>query len=106
MFTTIDNHAKAYWYLWLFNRWLAFNLNAISAVFAVFISAVIVSTKGIDASLAGFALSFALQYSSAMVSAHEHIVIQDFVDIELDMDCSPVGIFYSINIEAANSIMG
>ena len=69
MFKRIDDHARAYWYLWLFNRWLAFNLNAISAIFAVLVSAVIVSTKAIDASLAGFALSFALQFSSAMVSA-------------------------------------
>lgn len=67
MFKRIDEHVKASWYMWLFNRWLALNLDAVSAAFAILISAVIVFTKGIDASLAGFALSFALQYSSAMV---------------------------------------
>lgn len=69
MFDKIDDYAKVYWYLWLFNRWMAFRLNIVGAAFAVLISAVIVSSKGIDASLAGFALSFALQYSSAIVSA-------------------------------------
>lgn len=70
MFDRIDDHAKVYWYLWLMNRWLALRLNLSGAAFAAVISAVIVSTKGIDASIAGFALSFALQYGSAMVSVN------------------------------------
>lgn len=70
MFDRIDDHAKVYWYLWLMNRWLALRLNLSGAAFAALIAAVIISTKGINASIAGFALSFTLQYSSAMVSAH------------------------------------
>ncbi|KAL2038338.1 hypothetical protein N7G274_008987 [Stereocaulon virgatum] len=65
MFEKIDAHAQAFWYIWLFNRWLALRLNWMGAIFAVLVAAVIVLT-GIDASLAGFALSFALQYSSAV----------------------------------------
>lgn len=72
MFDKIDDHAKVFWYLWLMNRWLAFRLNLSGAVFAALISAVIVSSKGIDASIAGFALSFTLQYSSAMVSEYRN----------------------------------
>lgn len=67
MYDDIDAHARVYWYLWLFNRWMAIRLNAVGAVFAVLVAAIIVLTE-IDASLAGFALSFALQYSAAVVS--------------------------------------
>ena len=66
MFENIDAHARAFWYLWLFNRWVAFRLNVIGAGFAILVAAVIVFS-GIDASLAGFALSFALQYSNALL---------------------------------------
>lgn len=68
MYDDIDAHARVYWYLWLFNRWMAIRLNAVGGVFAVLVAAIIVSEAEIDASLAGFALSFALQYSSAVVS--------------------------------------
>ena len=67
MFDNIDIHASVYWYAWLFGRWLAFRLNLIGAIFATLVAGVIVSIRGIDAALAGFALSFALQYSSAIV---------------------------------------
>lgn len=77
MFDKIDDHAKVYWYLWLMNRWLALRLNLSGAAFATLISAVIVSNKGINASIAGFALSFTLQYSSAMVSAPRSLYLKD-----------------------------
>lgn len=56
----IDRHCQAYWHLWLFNRWLGFRLNLIGALFTTITAAFIVSITRIDASLAGFALSFAL----------------------------------------------
>ena len=68
MFGRIDDHARTFWYLWLFNRWIMFWLNNVGVLFSVVIAAVIVMNKNVDAALAGFALSFALQYSSAMVS--------------------------------------
>lgn len=68
MFSKIDTHARTIWFLWLSQRWLSFRSNVIGALFAMMVAAVIVfcDTK---ASLAGFALSFALQYSSAILSA-------------------------------------
>lgn len=71
MFKNIDAHARTYWYLWLFNRWMALRLNIVGAVFSILVAAVVVSVKDIDAALAGFALSFALQYSACIVS-HNH----------------------------------
>lgn len=80
-FKMIDAHARATWYIVLFNRWLAIRLNIIGAIFAILVAVVIVSTKDIDASLAGFALSFALQYSGAIM-----MTIRQYASIELAMN--------------------
>ena len=80
MFDKIDTHARAFWHIWLFNRWLALRLNLMGACFAILVATVIVYS-GIDASLAGFALSFALQYSSAIVWA-----ARCYTNVELSMN--------------------
>lgn len=80
MFDKIDAHTRAYWHIWLFNRWLALRLNFMGACFAILVAAVIVYS-GIEASLAGFALSFALQYSSAIVWA-----ARCYANVELSMN--------------------
>ena len=86
----IDTHAQAYWHLWLFNRWLGFRLNAFGAVFATVTAAVIVSIQGIDASLAGFALSFALLYTDALTWA-----LRQYANVELDMNATERIVEYS-----------
>ncbi|KAL8668966.1 MAG: hypothetical protein Q9168_006429 [Polycauliona sp. 1 TL-2023] len=90
MFEKIDAHARTYWYIWLFNRWMAFRLNVMGAFFAVLVAAVIISTKGIDASLAGFALSFALQYSGAIT-----YTIRQYTSVELGMNATERIVEYS-----------
>jgi ABC-type multidrug transport system fused ATPase/permease subunit len=90
MFVKIDQHAQAYWHLWLFNRWLSFRLNMIGAFFATITAALIVSIRSIDASLAGFALSFALEYSVALVWA-----LRQYANVELDMNAAERIVEYS-----------
>jgi ABC-type multidrug transport system fused ATPase/permease subunit len=68
MYAKIDKHCRAYWHLWLFNRWMGFRLNMVGAGFATATAALIVGISSIDASLAGFALSFALGLSERYVS--------------------------------------
>ncbi|OAT06162.1 ABC bile acid transporter [Blastomyces gilchristii SLH14081] len=95
MFTKIDRHAQAYWHLWLFNRWLGFRMSTIGSIFAVITAALVVSMKGIDASLAGFALSFAMQYTNAIAYA-----LREYTNIELNMNATERVIEYSeIDIE-------
>ena len=65
-------------------------LNAIGGCFTILVAAVIVSTEGIDASLAGFALSFALQYSNAIIWT-----IRQYASVELAMNASERIIEYS-----------
>lgn len=79
MFDRIDAHARTSWYLWLFNRWLVWRLNIVGAIFVVFVSSVIVHT-GIEASLGGFALSFALRYSTALTGS-----VRQYADLEPPM---------------------
>lgn len=81
--TKIDRQAQTFWHLWLFNRWLGFRLNAFGAIFATFTAALIVGIKGIDASLAGFALSFALQYTDALTW-----MLRQYANVELDMNAT------------------
>jgi ABC-type multidrug transport system fused ATPase/permease subunit len=90
MYTKIDTHARAYWSLWAFNRWMGFRLNIVGAIFATMIAALIVSIRDMDASLAGFALSFALQYTSALVWA-----LRQYSSVELDMNATERVIEYS-----------
>ena len=66
MFDKIDTHARAFWFLYLCQRWLSFRSNVIGAGFSILIAGVI-AFYDIEASLAGFALSFALQYSTAIL---------------------------------------
>ncbi|KAK2809202.1 hypothetical protein FQN50_004038 [Emmonsiellopsis sp. PD_5] len=93
MFAKIDRHAQAYWHLWLFNRWLGFRMTVVGAVFASITAALVMSIKRIDASLAGFALSFALQYTAAISWA-----LRQYATVELNMNATERVIEYS-NIE-------
>lgn len=90
MFSRIDDHATTYWYLWLFNRWMGFRLNIVGAVFAIVVAGVIVSVKNIDAALAGFALGFALQYTTAVVWT-----LRQYANMELNMNSTERIVDYS-----------
>ena len=90
MYRKIDTYAQANWHLWLFNRWMGFRLNMVGAIFATITAALIVSIRGVDASLAGFALSFALEYTEALVWA-----LRDYANVELDMNAVERVVEYS-----------
>ncbi|PGH14094.1 hypothetical protein AJ80_06099 [Polytolypa hystricis UAMH7299] len=95
MYTKIDRHAQAYWSLWLFNRWLGFRMNAVGAIFSIITAALVISIKDIDASLAGFALSFALKYATALAW-----VLRQYANVELNMNSTERVLEYSaIEIE-------
>ena len=64
--TRIDEHGKTSYHRSLFNLWLMLRLNLIGAAFTTIVASVIVARQHVDASLAGFALSFALQYTVAV----------------------------------------
>ena len=69
---------------------MGFRLNVVGAFFAIIVAAIIVSAKGIDASLAGFALAFALQYTGAIIWT-----LRSYANVELDMNATERIIEYS-----------
>ncbi|CAG8171204.1 unnamed protein product [Penicillium salamii] len=96
MYDKINHHAQAWWTLWLFNRWLGFRMNVVGAIFSAVAAGLVVYVPGITASLAGFALSFALQYNNAITMA-----LRQYANLELNMNATERVIEYS-NIELEN----
>jgi ABC-type multidrug transport system fused ATPase/permease subunit len=90
MFLKIDNHSTSYWYLWAFNRWMGWRMQVIGGFFATLVSIFILYMKDIDAALAGFGLSFALEYSDQVMWTIRH-----YANLELDMNAAERIIEYS-----------
>ena len=90
MFLKIDTHTNGLWHIWLFNRWMGFRLNLVGAAFAIVLAAIIVGRDSIDASLAGFALAFSLQYTSSIIWT-----LRGYSNLELDMNATERIIEYS-----------
>ncbi|KAJ5543290.1 hypothetical protein N7535_005718 [Penicillium sp. DV-2018c] len=95
MYDKINRHAQALWALRLLNRWLSFRMSIAGALFSTLTAGLVVYVPSITASLAGFALSFALQYNSAITFA-----LRQYANIELEMNATERIIEYSeIEIE-------
>ncbi|KAJ6035663.1 uncharacterized protein N7446_010423 [Penicillium canescens] len=77
----IDKYARAHWQLWLFNCWLAFRMDVLGAIFAMVASILVVSTPSVNASLAGFAISFALKMAQSM-----SLTVRRYATLELSMN--------------------
>lgn len=92
MYRKIDTYAQAYWHTWLFNRWMSLRLNILGAVFITITAILIITIRRIDASLAGFALSFVLEYTVMLVWA-----LRQYTSVELDMNAMERIIEYSNN---------
>lgn len=83
MYAKIDDHSTSFWHLWAFNRWMGLRMSAVGGLFATFVAIIILLIKNIDASLAGFALSFALDYGSLVIWTIRH-----YTNLELDMNAA------------------
>lgn len=81
MHDKLDEYARSTWHLWLTQRWMSFRMGTIGAVFAFAVATVVAARSDINAALAGFALSFSLQYSEAVVE-----MIRRYSAMELDMN--------------------
>lgn len=83
MFKKIDDHSSSFWHLWAFNRWMGSRMAVIGGFFSSFVCVLILLMTGIDASLAGFAMSFALQYGQVVIWTIRH-----YSNLELDMNAA------------------
>ena len=90
MYSRLDTHARMLYTMWLANRWLSWRLNCIGAFFAFLVAALVVSLKGLDAALSGFALGFALQYTEAV-----QWLLRNFAGVEMNMNSTERILEYS-----------
>ncbi|KAI9931721.1 hypothetical protein ASPWEDRAFT_150886 [Aspergillus wentii DTO 134E9] len=86
----VDRHARAWSNLWLFNRWLGFRISVVGVAFSTATAALVMYTPGVTASLAGFALSFSLQYSNAISMS-----LKQYANTEMNMNSTERAIEYS-----------
>jgi ABC-type multidrug transport system fused ATPase/permease subunit len=83
MFRKIDDHSTTFWHTWTFNRWMGLRMSLIGGLFATFVAVATILLPGIDAALAGFALSFALDYSQVVIWTIRH-----YTNLELNMNAA------------------
>ncbi|KAK3903780.1 P-loop containing nucleoside triphosphate hydrolase protein [Staphylotrichum tortipilum] len=81
MYRKIDDYSTATWHLWLFNRWMGWRMSLVGSFFSSFVSILILLTPGMDSALAGFALAFALEFSSSVMWT-----IRLYANVELNMN--------------------
>jgi ABC-type multidrug transport system fused ATPase/permease subunit len=81
MYGHIDRYAQSTWYILLATQWMKFRLGVLGVAFTFCIAAGVAYFPGIDASLAGFALSFALNFASVAETT-----ISKYTATELDMN--------------------
>lgn len=75
---------------WTLNRWLGFRMALIGTVFTTMVGAIVVGSPFVNASMAGFTLSFALDFSGNMLMA-----IRGYASLELDMNAAERVIEYT-----------
>ncbi|KAG4430928.1 hypothetical protein IFR05_013586 [Cadophora sp. M221] len=77
----IDKHTSSSWYIILANRWVAARQGFLGVLFALCLAASIVILPDISVALAGFALSFGVEFSRLII-----ITIAQYAAFELDMN--------------------
>ncbi|EFR03018.1 multidrug resistance-associated protein 13 [Nannizzia gypsea CBS 118893] len=90
MYRNIDDHTSAHYYIILFNEWMAFRTGMADAIFGACLTFILMSMKGIEPSLVGFALNFMLDGAQLIGSA-----IDKYTETQLDMNSTERIIEYS-----------
>lgn len=83
MHDLIDSFTSATWHSWLFNTWVGFRMAMTGSIFSTLVAAFVVGTHGIDASLGGFALAFAMSYRQTV-----NMTLRLLAATELDMNAA------------------
>ncbi|KAK2839221.1 hypothetical protein FQN49_006354 [Arthroderma sp. PD_2] len=83
MFIHIDKHTQTSWYILLTTQWMRFRQGALGVGFTLAIAVGLVYLPEISAAIAGFALSFALDFSSVTEET-----ITRYTSVELAMNSS------------------
>ncbi|KAJ6256886.1 hypothetical protein Dda_8756 [Drechslerella dactyloides] len=87
----IDTYAEATFYTQLANRWMGIRMTYLGAIFSTLVGGLVISIPGMDAALAGFAMSFAMEYTFAMIWA-----LRRYADLELDFNAAERVLEYTV----------
>lgn len=90
MYKNLDLWNSAGVYMWNMNRWLGFRMALLGAAFTTTIGVVVIVSPQVDASMAGFTISFALDFAVNMLFA-----IRNISQLELDMNAAERVVEYS-----------
>lgn len=77
----VSRHARAFWHLWLLNRWLGFRINIIGAAFSAGSAMLMACISDVSPSMAGFAISFTIDVSLTMA-----LSLRRYVNVEQGMN--------------------
>lgn len=83
MYRNLDKWNMISTYMWLLNRWMGFRMSLLGTVFTTVVGIVIILSPNMDAALAGFTLSFALEFSMNVLWT-----IRNYANMELNMNCT------------------
>ncbi|CAK7272308.1 hypothetical protein SEPCBS119000_005053 [Sporothrix epigloea] len=83
MYRKLDDWSTTTWHLWLFNRWVGWRMGLVGSFFSVAVASVIFSTTTMDSALAGFALAFALDFSTSVMWT-----VRLYTNVELQMNAA------------------
>ena len=76
--------------MWVLNRWLGIRMAVVGTIFTTLVGVVVVGSSFVDAAMAGFTLSFALDFSGNMLMA-----TRGYAQLELDMNAAERVIEYT-----------
>ncbi|CAK7230583.1 hypothetical protein SBRCBS47491_007634 [Sporothrix bragantina] len=83
MYRKLDDWSTTTWHLWLFNRWVGWRMSLVGSFFSVVVASIIFSSTTMDSALAGFALAFALDFSSCVMWT-----VRLYANVELQMNAA------------------
>lgn len=90
MYKDLDMWDSVSMYMWNVNRWLGFRMALVGTVFTTTIGVVVILSPQVDAAMAGFTISFAMDFSINMLLA-----IRNYSSLELNMNAAERVIEYS-----------
>ena len=90
MYKHLDDWDVVSVYIWLTNRWMGFRMSLLGTFFTTSVGIIVIATPYVDAAMAGFTLSFALDFASNLL-----FTLRNYANLELDMNAAERVIEYS-----------
>ncbi|GKU04827.1 unnamed protein product [Fusarium langsethiae] len=81
MYQKLDTWAIITSYMWLVNRWMGLRMGLIGTLFSTVVGIIVIVSPSMDAALAGFTLSFAMDFAESILWT-----IRNYATMELNMN--------------------